>query len=285
MLFKDSNVEYVLSYKLSQDHVEMFFALIRSKNGFCHNPTTVQFQSAFKKLLINNLNISVSASANCTPQDSTVLIGNETLTPSRVNIKQKPKKKRIRPLVPFKKPPVRVVDYLAKNRYMLKNGFKDGWLPSQYSVDAIKHVAGYVVRTVKTKFRKRCPACIRILENGRLATKSKLSLIKNRGGLIFVSEDINLICQSTENIIRGFKDSFLIKNIHNKIVIETLKILPDNIFNDEHFISCQDHRDFLIYTIINNYICTRLVHESNKIKDQMMRTRNYQNKQCDFKGQ
>jgi len=72
--FTNKLITYFLSYKISQDHVEMFFALIRRLNGFTSNPTTVQFQSAFKKLLLNNMNVVVPASANCTPQDVTLMV-------------------------------------------------------------------------------------------------------------------------------------------------------------------------------------------------------------------
>lgn len=55
----------------------MFFALIRRMNGFTNNPTTVQFQSAYKKLLVNKMDILVPGSANCVPQDNTLLIIND----------------------------------------------------------------------------------------------------------------------------------------------------------------------------------------------------------------
>lgn len=57
----------MLSYKLSQDHVEMFFSSIRRMNGYNNNPTTTQYISAYKKLLLNKLNIIISSSANCSP--------------------------------------------------------------------------------------------------------------------------------------------------------------------------------------------------------------------------
>ena len=47
-------------------------------NGFNNNPTTVQFQSAYEKLLSNNINVTVPASANCTPQDDTFLITDDS---------------------------------------------------------------------------------------------------------------------------------------------------------------------------------------------------------------
>ncbi|TGZ45601.1 THAP domain-containing protein 9 [Temnothorax longispinosus] len=41
-------LEYLLTYKLSQDHVELFFSAIRSRGGHNNNPTAKQFESAFK---------------------------------------------------------------------------------------------------------------------------------------------------------------------------------------------------------------------------------------------
>jgi len=41
-MFEKKYISYLLSYKLSQDHVEMFFALIRQMNGFTNNPVGLQ---------------------------------------------------------------------------------------------------------------------------------------------------------------------------------------------------------------------------------------------------
>jgi len=71
-LIENNFIEYMLSYKLSQDHVEMFFSSIRRMNGHNNNPTTTQYISAYKKLLLNNLNIIISFSANCFPLDETL---------------------------------------------------------------------------------------------------------------------------------------------------------------------------------------------------------------------
>ena len=39
-------LKYLLMYKLSQDHLELFFGSARAKGGFNNNPTAVQFRSA-----------------------------------------------------------------------------------------------------------------------------------------------------------------------------------------------------------------------------------------------
>ncbi|KAG8239771.1 hypothetical protein J437_LFUL019248 [Ladona fulva] len=50
-LFRDlrgsEKIEFLLTYKLSQDHLESFFSAIRSKGGFNNNLTTIQFRAAY----------------------------------------------------------------------------------------------------------------------------------------------------------------------------------------------------------------------------------------------
>lgn len=68
---KQNCMESLATYRLSQDHLEIFFGKIRSMGGCNDNPTVQQFTSAFKKLLVHNdiiiskwSNISVGCSTN-----------------------------------------------------------------------------------------------------------------------------------------------------------------------------------------------------------------------------
>ena len=47
-------LEYLLTYKLSQDHLELFFCSTRQANGFNNNPTASQFIATYKRLLLRN---------------------------------------------------------------------------------------------------------------------------------------------------------------------------------------------------------------------------------------
>ena len=47
-----SPITYLLSYRLSQDHLELFFAIIRSRNENNPNPTCRMFIAAFKGILM-----------------------------------------------------------------------------------------------------------------------------------------------------------------------------------------------------------------------------------------
>ncbi|KAL7296574.1 hypothetical protein TKK_0010005 [Trichogramma kaykai] len=79
-MFAEGSLEFVLTYKLSQGHLEMFFACIRKAGGFNNNPTTIQFKSAYRKL-IPHVSIKVPLTANCTPKDDTLILlrGNQMI--------------------------------------------------------------------------------------------------------------------------------------------------------------------------------------------------------------
>lgn len=60
-------VKYIPTYKLSQDHIELFFGCvcIRSHGGH-NNPTARQFKAAYKKMLIHS-EIRATETGNCVP--------------------------------------------------------------------------------------------------------------------------------------------------------------------------------------------------------------------------
>ena len=198
MLIEEGVIEYVLSYKLSQDHVEMFFAIIRRMNGFSNNPTTIQFKSAYKKIMLNNINVTIPSSANCTPQDNTLLIGNLTdssspKNPATENIVQKQEvketekeKRKVKTQNKHKKIEFDVHNFLHKYSSIDSSN----WLTTDYLEDIIKHTAGFVVHSLKKQIH--CEYCLSML-NGKVSSKSRLTILKNTGGLKFASDDVVLI--------------------------------------------------------------------------------------------
>lgn len=67
------DINYLLSYKLSQDHVEVFFSAMRSRGGFNNNPNAIQFRFAYKCLLVRH-QVDGSMYGNCSPLDSVSII-------------------------------------------------------------------------------------------------------------------------------------------------------------------------------------------------------------------
>ena len=56
--------KYLLTYKFSQDHIELLFSCTRARGGWNNNPNCLQFKYALRKMLIRNA-ITASKNANC----------------------------------------------------------------------------------------------------------------------------------------------------------------------------------------------------------------------------
>ncbi|KAG6442831.1 hypothetical protein O3G_MSEX002540 [Manduca sexta] len=50
---ENSTLNYICTYKLCQDHLELFFGSIRAKCGFNNNPSACMFRAAYKRLLVH----------------------------------------------------------------------------------------------------------------------------------------------------------------------------------------------------------------------------------------
>ncbi|KAE9542434.1 hypothetical protein AGLY_003295 [Aphis glycines] len=61
---------YLLTYKLSQDHIETTFSAIRSRGGYNNNPTCRQFAAAYKRILVHDQVVG-SVYGNCRILDNT----------------------------------------------------------------------------------------------------------------------------------------------------------------------------------------------------------------------
>ena len=69
---------YLCTYKFSQDFLEHFFGLMRSKFGATSNPTCISFRGIYRKILVGITKIDVKY-ANVSLQDDTERIGFITL--------------------------------------------------------------------------------------------------------------------------------------------------------------------------------------------------------------
>ncbi|KAM7310738.1 uncharacterized protein ISCGN_007646 [Ixodes scapularis] len=65
-LFEGDKCRYIGTYRLSQDHLELFFSGVRQRGGWNNNPSAAQFRYAYRSLLVN-ADVQVPATANVTP--------------------------------------------------------------------------------------------------------------------------------------------------------------------------------------------------------------------------
>lgn len=68
-LVESDTLSFLLSYKFSQDHVELFFGHLRSHGGHNNNPNAVQLKSAYKKMLMH-LELSNKFTGNAIPLEN-----------------------------------------------------------------------------------------------------------------------------------------------------------------------------------------------------------------------
>lgn len=208
-LLEKKYLNYILTYKLSQDFLEMFFAIIRRMGGFNNNPTTIQFKAAFKKLLINKTCVLVPAGANCTPQDCTLLLSDGLDMENHDDLlfgiskkyyfkkpkskKQPPKKKEKLPkIMTFKYDKFLGADY--KDYYEFEHNYfsQEYWIPSDYAVEVVKYIAGGVYYSLKKIVH--CQSCLDLIDGSENCEQAKLTLLRNKGGLSFASPAVEYIC-------------------------------------------------------------------------------------------
>lgn len=145
------------------------------------------------------------------------------------------------------------------------------WSLNFYIEDVIKYISGFVVK--KLLRSNICDTCSTFLTAD--STDSVLITLKNRGKLIYPSQDVVKIAKACEtNIRENYHIIFKTKNIKNVLVIKTFQIVCHLVFNDNKMtkhIMTQDilnnHKNELIQTIIKIYINLRLFHEGKNISD------------------
>ena len=171
---QDLSLEYLLTYKLSQDHLELFFSTIRAKGGFNNNPTATQFKAAYKRLLVRH---NARATGNCTIGDKTAILhavqDSAQATETRMALCRK--------YNILEEQPEPVEDDLEQipdlNPLLV---FKES---------AIAYVAGYVVRMVEKRTR-HCKRCVDALTDQKRPESSFRSVQRQRRA----SESIRIRC-------------------------------------------------------------------------------------------
>ena len=170
---EDAPLKYLLTYKFSQDHLELFFGAIRAAGGSNNNPTAAQFTGIYKRLLLRS---SVQGGiGNVKQRDQTnilYMIGDTC----RVNGKD---------LV--------ISDAALAKRY----GLSERSLPddtdtdymdapqmstlSEYKEASISYIAGYVAKMAEKQIL--CMVCCESIGSRKHSHESIFLEFKDRGGL------------------------------------------------------------------------------------------------------
>lgn len=238
-------LSYLLGYKFSQDHLETMFSVIRAKGGFNNNPNCVQFKAAFKRILMRN-QLTSSLKANCLNSDDNFLaftkLKKEIVKNSSLRSQQ------------FHDDDQDVLD-VWEDAFDETNVFQ----LSEYTVDVIGYIAGFVERSVKNKLK--CEICLNSLSKS-IIFDGKLIRIKNRGGLVYPQMDIFNVCKTAEQIL-GSSDLSK-NNFYNRLLARTMRqFIEKPVFRDMGHqasdIEC-DHALSLLKLVLTTYLKVRLHH-------------------------
>lgn len=258
ILQSKSHITFLITYKLSQDHLKTFFSAVRSRGGYNDNPTCRQFQAAYKRLLVHNTIVG-SMHGNCTILDST-----KTL-PVTSMLKNDNLEEQIGVIESHDH------DYFASIERM-----------NSYVEDVTIYIAGFVAMKLERKIA--CDTCKNSLTSTTTTHESKLAEIKDRGGLKKPSKCLQTVCIESEKIFRQYSIEFTNQKKSIKFFIVKLKSVLYNkysIFNnmycvnhDIHMLFDQTqqfdtHRDQLIQNICVVYYNIRFFHEVKKANDQL----------------
>lgn len=259
-----NNLMYILTYKLSQDHLELFFGTVRSKGGYNNNPTARQFEATYKRLLIHS-EISGPNTGNALNLEHLTILtcgsGSKiSLTEIGNNLEDS---EEYRSLLQ------EIKDQIENEKFVTSNA----WDLTIYVNDVVAYISGFVVRSLQKCIT--CSKCSNLLQNDK-----SMSLLQNKkryGQLVNASQMVISICRSAEKYFKFFNITnnifnTKIKNLMDVLITNTMRILPlsvfdsfgDHMYDEDTF---GNHATCLLKMILKNYFNIRIHYETMKNLD------------------
>lgn len=258
-LLQNGVVKYFLTYKTSQDHLEMFFSCLRAAGGHNDNPSALQVRYALRKLLFRN-SVTPSINANCTSDDY------ETT-----------------PVLEFRNAERSIIDSPISTPVQNDNEeheiecllqLVEATSLTEYKNNVLYYIAGYIVNKLLEKMS--CRYCISALLSNKLINKehdyavdinkhSSFTSFIDRGGLKHVSKFVfDVICY-TEKVFTSMVSNSMLNTTKSKIsmlVVQHFYSKLDELIDPPHpvnSITCEDRHDVaLVKCLINKYLNLRL---------------------------
>lgn len=187
---KNSKVDELFMFSISQDHVESFFGCVRRMNGLNDNPNAQQFSAAYRKLLVHN-EITSSAKSNCTNDITEIL-----------EISSKREKK----IVSTNGADIRILEEIYENGEVpnpsqsgINDEFKEG---GEDEISLQEHSKAYlaslveaqVIQRIKNRKKKGCILCINVFSENEITTDKFIDFLSTK-------QTILEPCKSTLDLI------------------------------------------------------------------------------------
>lgn len=222
LIEEEKALKYLTLHKFSQDHLELFFGVIRAHGRTNNNPTSRQFKAAYKKTLINT-ELKEGFRGNCIPLEDISILNESSV--QKINITSE-RYRILNDMNQMESSDSTDVESMPDDMLLEFDEQLNTTMSDYLRRQIVAYISGYVVKYLQSKIK--CESCLKELYADNY-NDSDLDLIKtkNKGGLTFPSRDVIKICIRTECSIRCVKSQSL--NTPNfrkhKIVSNTLKSL------------------------------------------------------------
>ncbi|CAH1994072.1 unnamed protein product [Acanthoscelides obtectus] len=159
----ENKLKFILTNKLSQDHLELFFGAIRGKGGYNNNPSARHFEAAYKRLLVHT-EITGPSSGNISDGNSVTILscgsGREiTATDSGDDLTDS------KQYLDFEQD--------VKNNISTYISSSSAWDLTDYSENVVGYISGFVVKTMKKMCHlHKMQQCIRKFRSHFYVTES-----------------------------------------------------------------------------------------------------------------
>ena len=271
---RSGQLPYLATYRMSQDHIELSFNVIRSRGRWNNNPTAGQFRAAYRQLLMSR-DIKPTATGNAVAQEELAILCPDIIVANDDN----------------GVPAVTTYEILHKFGMGQTETCDDHSyceIPtainlSEFASNVVTYMAGYVARNLSKKLK--CMACqLLLLSDGKLVENCKLLSRKDNGGLLVPSDDNITVCVFTERCVRYLCNSSVGKiprgrNINLSLQIAVIEMTRSmNLFvsaNDDHSCSvegCDNRSTNLTRLVVNEYTNVRF-HAVGRLATEKIRGR------------
>lgn len=252
VLTPNAPLTYLPLHKTSQDHIEIFFSVIRSHGGYSDNPSARQFEAIYKRLLVHTELVHNETGTNCIPLEK-ISILNCTSAVEKINSTTKKDM---------------AITVENSEEFNFESEIETQIYLSPFGEKVVEYIAGFVVFSALKKIK--CMTCIKGLCGQ--PNKESLTYQKSRGGLKYASNEVTDLCRLTELEIRKnltddkkVKRSCTTECITNKVLKNFVgKQLFPNI--EEHYFDNEFavHNIELAKVVIEKYANTRISYLSKK---------------------
>lgn len=236
---------FLATYRFSQDHIEMFFGKIRSRNGSNDNPTVQQFEAAFRKLL-HQSDVLISSQSNVEIVDkysSTMDITSNILTISS-------RRPKLNDPIDDDNTEESTDGNQETDDNFLEAIERDG-LTDLFNDSGISFLAFKLEEKLLLCGQIYCEACQLMLENNEKLNQSKC--VGNSRPCI----DTYKICKCVNTALKIFENQgkMLKSKIKNYVFsqINVNQLYPQNMVED-HNGDSEEHTKFIVEYLVESFI-------------------------------